>query len=151
MSGESVVWSGKPTVLAFYDALVGGALLIAVSIALLATPLSAVVWLPALGAACGATLILTAFVKAWANSYTVTEGYVRRKYSFVAVRVDEAPLSKVTNVVVEQGVVGRVFGFGDLRFDTAGTSFAGVLFKGVRNPLKVKEQIGVKLKGKVNV
>jgi hypothetical protein len=52
----------------------------------------------------------------------------------------------VTNVVVEQDVVGRVFGFGDVRFDTAGTMFTGVLFKGVRNPVKVKEQIDAKLR-----
>jgi hypothetical protein len=56
LSGENVVWSGKPTVLAFYDALVGGALLVAISIVLLATPLSAIAWLSALGVVCGAIL-----------------------------------------------------------------------------------------------
>jgi len=58
LSGESVVWSGKPTVLAFYDALVGGTLLVAVSIVLLATPFSAIAWLSVLGVVCGAILTL---------------------------------------------------------------------------------------------
>ena len=144
MSGEGVVWSGKPTVLAFCDALAAGALLIAVSASLLATPLPA--WLAALGLACGAVLILAAFINSWANSYAVTESCVRREYRFVAVRVEEAPLSKVTDIVVEQSIVGRVLGFGDVRFDTAGTTFTGVLFKGVRDPAKVKELVVAKLK-----
>jgi len=54
----------------------------------------------------------------------------------MAVRVDEAPFEKVTNVVVEQDVVGRIFGFGDVRFDTDGTAF-----KGVKNPVEVKRRV----------
>ena len=54
----------------------------------------------------------------------------------MAVRVDEAPFEKVTNVVVEQDVVGRIFGFGDVRFDTDGTAF-----KGVKNPVEVKRRL----------
>ncbi len=144
---EKVVWSGKPKVIAFYDALIGGIILIAVSAALLATPLSAIVWLPALGMVCGFVLILIAFIKAWANSYVVTEKCVRREYRFVAVKVDEAPLNMVTNVVVEQDVVGRIFGFGDVRFDTAGTAFSGVLFKGVADPDEVKKLVAERLRG----
>lgn len=143
-----VVWSGKPTVLAFYDALVGGFLLVAVSAAILATPLSSFPWLSAAGILCGAVLILVAFIKAQANSYVLTEKCVRREYRFVAVRIEEAPLEKVTNTVVEQNVAGRVFNFGDLRFDTAGTSFAGVLFKGVRNPAEVKKRVDEMLQAK---
>jgi uncharacterized membrane protein YdbT with pleckstrin-like domain len=149
LSEEKVVWSGKPTVLAFYDALVGGVLLVAVSILLLATPLSTLPWLSALGVVCGGALILVAFMKAWANSYVLTEKCVRRSYRFVTVRVEEAPIEKITNTVVEQDVVGRILNFGDVRFDTAGTSFAGVLFKGVKNPEGVKKSVDERLKAQL--
>lgn len=137
---EDVVWRGKPVAVAFYDGLVGGAVLVIVSALLPLVPIPGVVWLSALGAACGALLIAFAFIRAKANTYVITREGVRREYRFVAVRVDEAPLEKVTNTVVEQDVVGRIFGFGDVRFDTAGTPFRGVLFKGVRDPVFVKEK-----------
>jgi len=40
--------------------------------------------------------------------------------------------SEVTDVVSHIGLVGRILKFGNLRVDTAGTPFAGVLFKGLR-------------------
>ena len=143
MSEEKTVWSGKPTVLAFSNVLAGGALLVVVSIAVFFTPFP--VWLPVLGIVCGLVLIFTAFAMAKANTYMVTDRYVRREYRFIAVKIDEAPLSKVTNIVVEQSVVGRFFRFGDIRFDTAGTAFTGVLFKGVKNPEKIEKQISAAL------
>ncbi|MBO3809754.1 MAG: PH domain-containing protein [Candidatus Brockarchaeota archaeon] len=145
VSPERVLWSGKPTVLAFYDVLVGGALLIVVS-ALVFTSLPFTGLLSAIGVVCGFLLIALAFVNAWANTYIVADRCVRRRYSFVAVRVEEAVFDKITNTVSEQGVVGRIFGFGDIRFDTAGTLFMGVLFKGVRNPAEVKRLVDEGLK-----
>lgn len=135
---EDVVWKGKPVVIAFYDGLAGGALLLIVSALLPLVPVPGIALLSALGTVCGALLIALAFARAKANTYVVTKKGVRREYCFVAFRVDEAPFEKVTNTVVEQDVVGRIFGFGDVRFDTAGTPFQGVLFKGVRNPAAVK-------------
>lgn len=134
---EEVFWKGKPTVLAFYQVFAGGALLIAVSV-LLPLLLPRTVFLSALGIACGLLLFTFAFINAWANTYTVTSKGIRRQYCFVVVRVEEASFDKITNTVLEQDVVGRIFGFGDVRFDTAGTQFAGVLFKGVKNPVEVK-------------
>ncbi len=143
-SSEGVLWSGKPTVLAFYDALAGGALLIIVS-ALIFALLPFVAPLSAIGVACGLLLMAFAFIKAWANTYTVTDSHVRRQYRFVAVRVEEAAFDRITNTVLEQDVIGRILGFGDIRFDTAGTPFMGVLFKGVRNPGGVKRLIDEKM------
>jgi uncharacterized membrane protein YdbT with pleckstrin-like domain len=143
---EGLHWVGKPTVLAFYDGLVGGALLIVVSVLLLALPFPSVVWLSVLGVASGILLMFFAFVKAMANTYIITDKCVRREYRFVAVKVDEASFDKITNTVMEQDVVGRVLKFGDVRCDTAGSPFMGVLFKGVKNPAEVKKRIDEKLR-----
>lgn len=144
--GENVHWVGKPTVLAFYDGLVGGVLLIVVSALLPALPFPGVVWLSVFGVTCGILMVFFAFVKAWANTYTITDKCVRRQYSFVAVKVDEASFDKITNTAMEQDVVGRILRFGDVRCDTAGSPFMGVLFKGVKNPAEVKKRIDEKLR-----
>ena len=86
-------------------------------------------------------MILFAVARAYANTYIVTEESMRREYRFIAARVEEAKYEMTTNIVVEQGVLGRLLGFGDVRCDTAGTIFLGVLFRGMRNPIQVKEII----------
>ena len=142
---EPILWMGKPTVLAFYDALAGGALLIIVS-ALVSMLLPFIALLSAIGVVCGLLLIAFAFIKAWANTYIVTDKCVKRQYRFVAIRVEEAAFDKITDIVVEQDVVGRVLGFGDIRFDTAGTPFMGVLFKGLKHPAEVKRLVDERLR-----
>jgi len=47
---------------------------------------------------------------------------------------EEVPLESVTNVIVYQDVFGRIFGFGTVRADTAGTAYMGISFVGVENP-----------------
>ncbi|MEM1792728.1 MAG: PH domain-containing protein [Thermofilaceae archaeon] len=136
---EEVCW--KPVVWAFWDGIVGGALLAAVSALLLFYRFALAHVIAVVGLALGAAMILLAVVRAAANTYFLSKSHVRRVYRLVVVRVDEAPLDKITNVVVEQGVLGRILGFGDVRCDTAGTAFAGVLFKGVKRPESVAETI----------
>jgi len=138
---ENVVWRGKPVAWAFADGFAGGAILIAVSLLLPATGFAIASYIAAVGVACGILMILFAVVRACANTYIVAEDSVRREYRLVAVRVEEAKYDMITNIVVEQGILGRLLGFGDVKCDTAGTAFLGVLFRGVRKPLQVKEII----------
>ena len=136
---EEVCW--KPVVWAFWDGIVGGALLAAVSALLLFYRFTLAHIIAVVGLALGAVMIFLAVARAAANTYFLSKSHVRRVYRLVVVRVDEAPLDKITNVVVEQGVLGRILGFGDVRCDTAGTAFAGVLFKGVKRPESIAEAI----------
>lgn len=141
---EEFCW--KPVVWAFWDGFAGGFLLIAVSAALLSYPLTLANYLAALGFALGTLMILLAAARAGANTYYLTGSHVRRVYRLIVVQVEEAPLEKVMDVVVRQGILGRILGFGDVRCDTAGTPFPGILFKGVRNPEKVAEAIRERIK-----
>jgi len=136
---EEVRW--KPVVWAFWDGIVGGALLIAVSALLLLYQLDLARFVAAAGLVLGAVMILLAVARAAANTYFLSKSHVRRVYRLFVIHVDEAPLGMITNVVVEQGILGRILGFGDVRCDTAGTAFAGVLFKGVKKPESVAEAI----------
>ena len=129
-----MIWSEKPTVLAFYDGLAYGELLAAVSIALLALfPGTPYWWVPALGLALAALTVAFSFVRAWAYTYTLTEEKLRREYRILVSYTEEVPLRQVTNILVEQDVVGRLLGFGAIRADTAGTAYGGIIFRGIRN------------------
>lgn len=61
----------------------------------------------------------------------VTSGWLTRR------RV-ETTYQKVTDVTVYQGFLGRLFGFGNITINTAGSSSAPVVFAGVRAPDDVK-------------
>jgi len=90
---------------------------------------------------CGAALILVAFARSKAVKYIVTDRRVSREYRFFSVRIDEIPLNRITSIAVEQNIVGRLLGFGDLRIGTADMAFPGVLFNGIRNPERAKSII----------
>ena len=129
-----MIWSEKPTVLAFYDGLACGELLAAASIAIYALfPATPYWWVPALGLALAALTVVFSFVRAWAYTYTLTEENLRREYRFFVSSTEEVPLRQVTNILVEQDVVGRLLSFGAIRADTAGTAYGGIIFRGIRN------------------
>ncbi|MHA1632420.1 MAG: PH domain-containing protein [Candidatus Freyarchaeota archaeon] len=132
---EKVTWTGKPTVLGFWEGLAVGILLIVFSVASTLSPFAripAALYFLVAVAVGGIALIVFTFFVAYANTYTVTGRTARREFRFLVVRVEEAPTEKITDVVSHIGLVGRILKFGNLRVDTAGTPFAGVLFKGLR-------------------
>ena len=52
---------------------------------------------------------------------------------------EEMRLSKVETVEIKQGVIGRIFGFGDVII--TGTGISNVVFKYVSKPINVKKEI----------
>ena len=52
---------------------------------------------------------------------------------------EEMRLSKIETVEIKQGIIGRIFGFGDVIATGTGTS--NVVFKYVSNPINVKKEI----------
>lgn len=70
----------------------------------------------------------------------VTSGWLSRS------RI-EARYEKVTDVAVTQGMLGRLFGFGSIRINTAGSNEAPITFAGVRLPDHVKARIDAARQG----
>jgi membrane protein YdbS with pleckstrin-like domain len=64
----------------------------------------------------------------------VTAGWLTRR------RV-ETTYEKVTDVTMYQGVLGRIFDFGSITINTAGSNVAPVVFGSVREPEAVKQRI----------
>ena len=145
---SDVAWTGRPCIQAFWGYYVVAGLLLGLSIwvAIFSRnlpPLISTVGLAlsSAGIVAGCLLAFLAFLLVYANKYEVADGSVRRIFKLMAVKVDEAPIEQITNVVTFQSVPGRILGYGHIRFDTAGTPFPGITFYGVRNPLKARDEI----------
>ncbi len=69
----------------------------------------------------------------------VTNKRVIFKKGIVSRRTDEMKLGSIETVEIDQGVFGRVFGFGDVRI--TGRGISDVVFKAIDDPMAVKRQI----------
>ncbi len=64
----------------------------------------------------------------------ITSGWLTRRRS-------ETTFEKVTDVMVFQGILGRMFDHGTITINTAGSNAAPVVFQGVRSPEVLKQRI----------
>lgn len=68
-----------------------------------------------------------------------TKTVILKKGIFTS-NVTEVPYSKVNSISVRKGVLGSMFGYGDLVILT-GNDVAGIVFKGIENPDQIKMAI----------
>lgn len=139
---ERVLQRWHPTVAYFWPLPAAGVLCLV--LALVVGPFLLAEWaLPFIALAVAFCTFSIAFTRYLVGYYTfiLTDRRIREEFRLWVVDVREAPLTRVTNVTVFQDFVGRVLNFGSVRVDTAGTPFPGVLFRGVREPLRVQEII----------
>jgi uncharacterized membrane protein YdbT with pleckstrin-like domain len=61
------------------------------------------------------------------------------KKGIVSRKTEEMKLKSIETVEIDQGIFGRIFGFGTVKVTGRGTS--DFLFKGVDDPISVKQQI----------
>lgn len=69
----------------------------------------------------------------------VTSRRVIQKKGVISRKTDEMKLSAVETVEIQQGILGRIFGFGTIQ--VTGRGISKVVLKGVDDPLKVKRTI----------
>jgi uncharacterized membrane protein YdbT with pleckstrin-like domain len=130
---EQLVFEGHPSwraLLAFYGSGVGGALVIAVIVALV----SGIGLAIAVGAALVAAVVVVGFVKRMATTYLVSTQrlYIRR--GILAKRVQQTRIDRVQNVNTEQSLLERILRTGTVDFDTAGTDDSEFRFVGIASP-----------------
>jgi len=73
------------------------------------------------------------------SEFAVTDKRVLGKVGFIERESDETLLSKVEAIAVDQGVIGRMFGFGTLMI--TGTGGTQEVFSGISDPLQFRRQI----------
>lgn len=118
--------------------------LLAVAIGFIVAPIliQAGVWFGAFMMILGSLLLVGRIYQLIAinfTEYAVTNKKVLAKTGIISRRVDELMLKKVEGVDVEQGILGRLLGFGTLVF--SGTGSQKVVFDFIDNPLEAKKRL----------
>jgi uncharacterized membrane protein YdbT with pleckstrin-like domain len=134
--GEEIVFEGHPSwraLLRFYLLGVGGAVIVAIVLALAAGIAIALV----AGVVLFGCVLVYGFVKRMATTYLVTTQrlYIRR--GVLAKRVQQTRIDRVQNVNTEQSVGERALRIGTVDFDTAGTDDSEFRFVGIAGPDRV--------------
>ena len=84
--------------------------------------------------------LLYAYLRVIATEYIVTSGRIYARYGIVARSITQTKPESVVAVNVEQGILGRLLGYGDIMLMTPGEGGRGfVVFRGVKDPVKLKK------------
>jgi uncharacterized membrane protein YdbT with pleckstrin-like domain len=69
----------------------------------------------------------------------VTNKRVILKRGIISRKTEEMKLTSIETVEIEQGIFGRIFGFGTVKI--TGRGISDIAFKGIGDPMSVKRQI----------
>jgi len=89
----------------------------------------------------GITLILALFefLRLRSIEQGVTNKRVIYKKGIISRKSEEMKLNSIETVEIDQGIAGRIFGFGDVT--VTGRGLSNVVFKSVDDPMAVKRKI----------
>jgi membrane protein YdbS with pleckstrin-like domain len=87
----------------------------------------------------GLLLAIPPFIRYTSTEYAVTNKRLLSKVGFVERESDETLLSKIEAVAVDQGILGRMLGFGTLTITGTGGTDEG--FPRIAHPLEFRRQI----------
>ncbi|MBI1210661.1 MAG: PH domain-containing protein [Alphaproteobacteria bacterium] len=82
---------------------------------------------------------LTNLIRAWATEIAVTTDRFIRKTGFVAIKSEEVSLDKIEEVTVDQSILGRIFGYGNVQVH--GTGMGDIRCRMVDSPIYLRRQI----------
>ena len=140
--GGPPAWTGKPTLAALMAQVLPLGLFIVplLFVSFLGAPASGgfSFLFPAVALVVASILVANAIIRVRTTSYEVHGWGVVVRSGWLSRRQVEARYEKVTDVSVTQNVLGRVFGFGTIAINTAGSAGAPINFVGVRSPDDVK-------------
>jgi len=73
-------------------------------------------------------------IRASADEFVVTNRRVMRKTGLVAREIEQVPVEKIQDVTVEQGVLGRLLGYGTVLVETASERMGMLAFPDIARP-----------------
>lgn len=85
------------------------------------------------------TLFILPIIDRWTSEFAVTNRRVIIKVGLIARRTVEVNLTKVESIIVDQGVIGRVLGYGTIF--VVGTGGTRERFEGISNPLSFRQAV----------
>lgn len=143
---KEAVWRGRPVLVSVVAAAIRGLFLLMVGVAFLlfamARDESVVMWFIAAAALfIGASTLIGGWVQYRFTRYEVHDWGVVVTSGWLTRRRVEVTFDKVTDVVTYQGFMGRIFNFGNITVNTAGSNQAPVTFAALDDPEEVKDVI----------
>jgi uncharacterized membrane protein YdbT with pleckstrin-like domain len=100
-----------------------------------------IVWIVLAIPTLGITLILALWE--WLKLRSIEQGVTNKRVIFkqgiISRKTDEMKITSIETVEIIQGVMGRIFGYGDIK--VTGRGISDLLFKKVNNPMEVKRKI----------
>jgi uncharacterized membrane protein YdbT with pleckstrin-like domain len=78
------------------------------------------------------------FIKRATTELAITNKRVIGKIGWLKVKSMDSPLNKVNNVTVTQGIIGRIFKYGNIKIDTTSGTY---IYKTIIDPVNFKRLI----------
>jgi len=90
----------------------------------------------------GAVLVLAVVViKRFSWKFTIDDNRVTRHYGLIARNQQSVRIRDLRSVELDQGILQRIFGVGDLAFYSSGSAEAEVRFSGIAGPAAWRDEI----------
>jgi membrane protein YdbS with pleckstrin-like domain len=88
----------------------------------------------------GVAMVGYSYIQWWVEDYAVTNQKVMKVAGLLRKRTSGAALEKINDVVMEQGPLGRMLGYGTLRVSTASDS-SDLTYETMRNPAEFRRSM----------
>lgn len=139
------IWSGKPVFVSFLAAGLRGGVLLIMGVVFLFMAMATneiFMWfVAAAGGFMGVSTLIGSWIQYRFTRYEVHPWGVVITSGWLTRRRVEVTYDKVTDVETYQGFVARIFNFGNITINTAGSNQAPVTFAALDNPEEVKDLI----------
>ena len=90
----------------------------------------------------GAAIIaLSILYRRYSWKFTITNELIESRHGIIARDVESIRVKDLRNVNLRQSLLQRIFGVGDLEFSSAGGAGIEVMFHGITNAMKIKQQV----------
>ncbi len=140
---ETDIFQLSPAARAFSGQLLLGVIFIglAIGLAVRAQDFPWSTWVPLVPLALGVLLLLLVWIRVKSCSYRLTTQRLFVRLGWLAKHVNELELYRVKDVVVDQGVLQRMLGYGTITVLADDDTTPQVDLVGISSPTKVKEMI----------
>lgn len=85
--------------------------------------------------------LVLVFLLDWLNNlFILTDFRIIKQRGIIGKQIMSIPITRIQDIKTSYSILGRIFGFGDLRIQSAG-AFGEIKFEKAPSPLKIKNLI----------
>jgi len=129
---DAIIYQGRPSWLNYIGFYFVGLMIFMISVSVRNIGVGLLLLLLCIGSAA---------IARYRYQFTITKGSIVMRVGLIARNTNEIQLRHIRAINVRQGIVERILGIGTVIFISAAEGEAAVVFKGIRDPIGVKERI----------